>query len=419
MLAAPGVSTSATTARTNWKHSGGKPVLNLSTLNQWETATVASMQHKGLGEVFPERPILTQEDNHVVVPPGWSFDNSETDEALSIASTHHERPVKGRLRRTRFSCEDDLVIPPLFQNFNDSETADTLSAEALSGLDEWEAATTASTDHERRAKQWMKSLMEDLTGQSRGEDSMSPKDTETCTPPFTPGAESSQKRPEQQHESEQRSGSPSRSDCSREDNQASEYLQEENPGETWQRGQQSEEVGQELITLLLACAEAISTKSLSLVNHLLQKLGELASPEGTSMQRVAAYYTEGLACRVARLWPHIYQPLPFDIHHTEDKNQTAFHLLNHISPYTKFAHFTTIDIILQAVEGADRVHIIDFDVKQGLQWPALFHSLAVRPEGPPAHIRITGKLDPTVKNHLICPTAFLIAIIYNALRTYC
>jgi hypothetical protein len=92
--------------------------------------------------------------------------------------------------------------------------------------------------------------------------------------------------------------------------QASEYIQETNPGKTWQGGQQSEEVGQEWVTLLLACAKAVSTKSLSLLNHLLQKLGELASPKGTSIQRIAAYYTEGLACRIIRLWPQIYQKLP-------------------------------------------------------------------------------------------------------------
>ncbi len=114
--------------------------------------------------------------------------------------------------------------------------AKTLSPEALFGLDEWEATTTASTHHERLTKQWMKTLIEDLTGQSRGEDSQSWKDTETCTPPFTLGAESSQKHPEQQHESEQRSGSPFRSDCNGEDNQASEYIQEANPGKTWQGG---------------------------------------------------------------------------------------------------------------------------------------------------------------------------------------
>jgi hypothetical protein len=41
-----------------------------------------------------------------------------------------------------------------------------LSPEALSSLDEWEAATTASTQHERLTKQWMKTLIKDLTGQS-------------------------------------------------------------------------------------------------------------------------------------------------------------------------------------------------------------------------------------------------------------
>jgi hypothetical protein len=60
-----------------------------------------------------------------------------------------------------------------------------LSPEALSGLDEWEAATATSTQHERLTKQWMKTLIEDLIRQSLGEDSQSWKVTKTCTPPFT------------------------------------------------------------------------------------------------------------------------------------------------------------------------------------------------------------------------------------------
>ncbi len=57
-------------------------------------------------------------------------------------------------------------MPLPFQTFNGSDTTETLSPEALSGLDEWEAATAASTQHERLPKQWMKTLIEDLTGQS-------------------------------------------------------------------------------------------------------------------------------------------------------------------------------------------------------------------------------------------------------------
>lgn len=44
---------------------------------------------------------------------------------------------------------------------------------------------------------------------------------------------------------------------------------------------------------------------------------------------------------------------------------------------------------MRAFEGKDRVHIIDFDIQQGLQWPSLFQSLASR-TNPPSHVRITG-----------------------------
>lgn len=268
---------------------------------------------------------------------------------------------------------------------------------APSSLDEWEAATTTSNQHNLRAKQWMASLLEDL---QNGEDSTT-QETEECTTPFTPGVDSCSPH----FLAFQRGyGSPCPSDYTGDDNPGCsglEYLQVESPGDTPRGGGDGDGdvdegrnspavVGHELVTLLIACAEAVSTQSLSLVNHLLQKLGELASPDGSAMQRVAAYFTEGLACRVAHLWPHIYQPLPVDSSLNEEELQTAFHLLNHVVPYTKFAHFTANDIILQAFDGADRVHVIDFDVKQGLQWPALFQSLAARECGPPSHIRITG-----------------------------
>ncbi|CAM6084952.1 unnamed protein product [Calypogeia fissa] len=145
-----------------------------------------------------------------------------------------------------------------------------------------------------------------------------------------------------------------------------------------------------LVNLLLACAEAVSTMSISLVNPLFAQLGELASPEGTTLQRIAAYFTEGLAYRCTQLWPHIYQPLPDTLDLNEEDTISAFHVFNHVCPYTKFAHFTANNIILEAFERCDRVHVIDFDIKQGLQWPALFQSLAARPEGPPSQIKVTG-----------------------------
>jgi hypothetical protein len=67
----------------------------------------------------------------------------------------------------------------------------------------------------------------------------------------------------------------------------------------------------------------------------------------------------------------------------------AFQVFNGISPFVKFSHFTANQAIQEAFGREDRVHIIDLDIMQGLQWPGLFHILASRPGGPP-RLRLTG-----------------------------
>lgn len=152
-----------------------------------------------------------------------------------------------------------------------------------------------------------------------------------------------------------------------------------------------EEVGFELISLLLACLDAIGMKNIATINHFISKLGELASPRGdSSISRLAAYYTEALALRVSRIWPNIFQiSTPRDLTQIEEENGTALRLFNQATPIPKFIHFTSNEILLRSFEGKDKVHVIDFDIKQGLQWPSFFQSLASR-NNPPSHIRITG-----------------------------
>ncbi|KAK6117101.1 hypothetical protein DH2020_049146 [Rehmannia glutinosa] len=146
----------------------------------------------------------------------------------------------------------------------------------------------------------------------------------------------------------------------------------------------------ELVSLLVACVEQIGLKNVAATNHCLARLGEIASPRGSPVHRLVAYFTEGLALRVARLWPHIFHiTTPRELDRVDDESGNAMRLLNQVSPIPKFIHFTSNEILLRAFEGKDRVHIIDFDVKQGLQWPSLFQSLALRPN-PPSHVRITG-----------------------------
>uniref|UniRef100_A0A2N9GRJ8 Uncharacterized protein n=1 Tax=Fagus sylvatica TaxID=28930 RepID=A0A2N9GRJ8_FAGSY len=51
------------------------------------------------------------------------------------------------------------------------------------------------------------------------------------------------------------------------------------------------------------------------------------------------------------------------------------------------------ETIAEVMRNEDHIHIIDFQIGQGLQWISLLQTLAARPGGPP-HVRITGIDDP-------------------------
>ncbi|OIW01430.1 hypothetical protein TanjilG_11148 [Lupinus angustifolius] len=156
------------------------------------------------------------------------------------------------------------------------------------------------------------------------------------------------------------------------------------------RQQKKDEEGLHLLTLLLQCAEAVSSENLEDANKMLLEISQLSTPFGTSAQRVAAYFSEAISARLVSSCLGIYATLPSTIvSHTTHKVASAYQVFNGISPFVKFSHFTANQAIQEAFEREDRVHIIDLDIMQGLQWPGLFHILASRPGGPP-YVRLTG-----------------------------
>lgn len=149
-----------------------------------------------------------------------------------------------------------------------------------------------------------------------------------------------------------------------------------------------DEEGLHLLTLLLQCAEAVSAENLEQANKMLLEISQLSTPFGTSAQRVAAYFSEAISARLVSSCLGIYATLPPHTLHNQ-KVASAFQVFNGISPFVKFSHFTANQAIQEAFDREERVHIIDLDIMQGLQWPGLFHILASRPGGPP-YVRLTG-----------------------------
>lgn len=143
--------------------------------------------------------------------------------------------------------------------------------------------------------------------------------------------------------------------------------------------------GLNMITLLMECAVAISVDNLGEAHRMLLELTQVASPYKPSCaERVVAYFAEAMASRVMNSWLGVCSPL---VDHRSI--HSAFQVFNNVSPFIKFAHFTSNQAIFEAVNSCDSIHIIDLDIMQGLQWPAFFHILATRMEGPP-EVTMTG-----------------------------
>ncbi|XP_058218479.1 protein NODULATION SIGNALING PATHWAY 2 [Rhododendron vialii] len=151
------------------------------------------------------------------------------------------------------------------------------------------------------------------------------------------------------------------------------------------------------VHLLMAAAEALTgvNKSRDLARVILVRLKELVSPSnGSNMERLAARFAEALLGSLEGSAggvhsKHMLTSSTDDYHPTDAV--AAFQLLQDMSPYIKFGHFTANQAILEAVAHDRRVHIVDYDIMEGIQWASLMQALVSRKDGPPApHLRITA-----------------------------
>ena len=160
--------------------------------------------------------------------------------------------------------------------------------------------------------------------------------------------------------------------------------------------------GLRLVHLLMAAAEALTcaTNSRDLARVILVRLKELVSPtNGTTMERLAAHFTDALQALLegaggahsATAAKHHHCVIGGDHHHHQTDKLAAFQLLQDMSPYVKFGHFTANQAILEAVAHERRVHIVDYDVMEGAQWASLMQAFSSGKDGQPGpHLRITA-----------------------------
>lgn len=144
----------------------------------------------------------------------------------------------------------------------------------------------------------------------------------------------------------------------------------------------------DLRTLLTLCAQAVAADDRRSANDLLKQIRQNAPSTGDAMQRLANIFADGLEARLAGSGTQIYKALISKPTSAADVLK-AYHMFLAACPFRKLSNFFSNKTIMNIAENATRVHIVDFGIMYGFQWPCLIQRLSSRPGGPP-HLRITG-----------------------------
>eukprot|EP00252_Welwitschia_mirabilis_P025278 TRINITY_DN7821_c0_g1_i1.p1 TRINITY_DN7821_c0_g1~~TRINITY_DN7821_c0_g1_i1.p1 ORF type:complete len:791 (-),score=146.94 TRINITY_DN7821_c0_g1_i1:553-2925(-) len=144
----------------------------------------------------------------------------------------------------------------------------------------------------------------------------------------------------------------------------------------------------DLRALLIRCAQSAASGDNKGAEEILKQIKQHASPYGDGSQRLAHYFAEGLLARLSGTGCQLYT-MKKAVRFSAAEILKAYHLYIMSTPFKKMAHFWSNQTIMDVTEKATSVHIVDFGILYGFQWPCLIQTLGNRGGGPP-RLRITG-----------------------------
>ncbi|XP_015581974.2 scarecrow-like protein 9 [Ricinus communis] len=143
----------------------------------------------------------------------------------------------------------------------------------------------------------------------------------------------------------------------------------------------------DLRTLLISCAQAVAADDRRSAYEMLKQIRQHSSPFGDGNQRLAHCFANGLDARLAGTGSQIYKGLVSK--RTSAANVLkAYHLYLAACPFRKLTNFLSNKTIMELSANSASIHIIDFGILYGFQWPTLIQRLSWRPK--PPKVRITG-----------------------------
>lgn len=144
----------------------------------------------------------------------------------------------------------------------------------------------------------------------------------------------------------------------------------------------------DLRTLLIFCAQSAASDDRRTADELLKQIREHSSAAGDGSQRLAHYFANALEARLAGTGSQMYTALSSKRTTAADMIK-AYQFFFRACPFLKISIIFANHMIIQRAEKASKLHVIDFGILYGFQWPLLIQRLSERPGGPPK-LCITG-----------------------------
>ncbi|XP_062084987.1 scarecrow-like protein 30 [Humulus lupulus] len=144
----------------------------------------------------------------------------------------------------------------------------------------------------------------------------------------------------------------------------------------------------DLWTLLTQCAQAVASYDQRTATDLFKQIRQHSSPDGDATQRLAHYFANGLEARLAGTRAVSYSPLVSNEMSVVDILR-GHQLYITACPFLRMSYCFANRTIMNLAKNAKTIHIIDFGIQYGFQWPGLIQRLSQTPGGPPK-LRMTG-----------------------------
>ncbi|KAH7578246.1 hypothetical protein JRO89_XS01G0359200 [Xanthoceras sorbifolium] len=149
----------------------------------------------------------------------------------------------------------------------------------------------------------------------------------------------------------------------------------------------------ELVHLLLAAAEKIGYQQNERASRFLSRCEWIAAERANSLQRVVYYFAEALRGRIDKETGRIAAE-EFRAG-TSLKDHGLGHNISFLKcyqklPFNQVMYYAAIQAINENVANASKIHVIDFEIRSGVQWTAFMHALAERQQCPIQLLKITA-----------------------------